>query len=57
VYKGVPMHRHDAADEKPKRRNPFWWLGRRVKKAREKAKAEETDEESEEEPESKSAAP
>jgi predicted PurR-regulated permease PerM len=57
VYKGVPMQRHDADDEKPKRRNPFWWLGRRVKEASEKAEAEETDEESEEEPESKSTAP
>ncbi len=34
-YKGVPMQRHDT-DEKPKRRNPFWWLGRRLKEARAK---------------------
>jgi predicted PurR-regulated permease PerM len=34
VYKGVPMDEPDHADEKPKRRNPFWWLGRRVKRAR-----------------------
>ncbi|KUI33648.1 hypothetical protein AU197_20235 [Mycobacterium sp. IS-1590] len=33
-YKGVPMRRPDSADEKPKRRNPFWWLGRRIKQAR-----------------------
>ncbi|RAV13893.1 AI-2E family transporter [Mycolicibacterium sp. GF69] len=32
-YKGVPMQRPDTTDEKPKRRNPFWWLGRRVKQA------------------------
>lgn len=32
-YKGVAMARHDS-DEKPKRRNPFWWLGRRLKEAR-----------------------
>jgi predicted PurR-regulated permease PerM len=34
VYKGVPMQQHDGADEKPKRRNPFWWLGRRLKEKR-----------------------
>ncbi|GAT08241.1 AI-2E family transporter [Mycolicibacterium novocastrense] len=33
-YKGVPMRRPDSADEKPKRRNPFWWLGRRLREAR-----------------------
>ena len=36
VYKGVPMDEPDEKDEKPKRRNPFWWLGRRVKQARAK---------------------
>jgi predicted PurR-regulated permease PerM len=36
VYKGVPLDQPEAADEKPKRRNPFWWLGRRVKRARAK---------------------
>ncbi|KUI47402.1 hypothetical protein AU198_23590 [Mycobacterium sp. GA-1199] len=40
-YKGVPMRRPDSADEKPKRRNPFWWLGRRIKEARGKSKAQE----------------
>jgi predicted PurR-regulated permease PerM len=37
VYKGVPMDEPDEKDEKPKRRNPFWWLGRRVKQARKKS--------------------
>lgn len=41
VYKGVPMQRQDADDEKPKKRNPFWWLGRRVKEARDEKAAEE----------------
>ncbi|MGV0604590.1 AI-2E family transporter [Mycolicibacterium sp. XJ1904] len=40
-YKGVPMRRPDSADEKPKRRNPFWWLGRRIKEARAKTQADE----------------
>ncbi|KUI14154.1 hypothetical protein AU193_09075 [Mycobacterium sp. GA-1285] len=39
-YKGVPMRRPDSADEKPKRRNPFWWLGRRIKEARARKQAE-----------------
>ncbi|OBF89544.1 AI-2E family transporter [Mycobacterium sp. 852002-51152_SCH6134967] len=39
-YKGVPMRRPDSADEKPKLRNPFWWLGRRIKKARAKTQAD-----------------
>ncbi|MCT7657240.1 AI-2E family transporter [Mycobacterium deserti] len=40
VYKGVPMEQADEADEKPKKRNPFWWLGRRLKEKRdEKANA------------------
>jgi predicted PurR-regulated permease PerM len=37
VYKGVPMDEPDHSDEKPKRRNPFWWLGRRVKRAQAKS--------------------
>lgn len=32
VYKDVPMQRPED-DEKPKRRNPFWWLGRRIREA------------------------
>lgn len=40
VYKGVPMDEPDEKDAKPKRRNPFWWLGRRVKQKREEAEAE-----------------
>ncbi|OBG16489.1 AI-2E family transporter [Mycolicibacterium celeriflavum] len=32
VYKGVPIQDREE-DEKPKRRNPFWWLGRRIKEA------------------------
>lgn len=45
VYKGVPLQRADADDEKPKRRNPFWWLGRRLKHARApKADSDEKDE-------------
>lgn len=39
-YKGVPMRRPDSDDEKPKRRNPLWWLGRRIREARGKSKAE-----------------
>lgn len=39
-YKGVPMRRPDSDDEKPKRRNPLWWLGRRISEARGKSKAE-----------------
>ena len=39
VYKNVPMDQPDAKSEKSKRRNPFGWLGRRVKRAREKAEA------------------
>lgn len=39
-YKGVPMRRPDSDDEKPKRRNPLWWLGRRIKEARGRSKAE-----------------
>jgi predicted PurR-regulated permease PerM len=33
VYKGVPMEDVGEEDEKPKRRNPFWWLGRRIRQA------------------------
>ena len=47
VYKGVPMDEPDEKDAKPKRRNPFWWLGRRVKQKREEAQSES---ESESEP-------
>ncbi|MEO3757772.1 AI-2E family transporter [Mycobacterium sp. B14F4] len=55
VYKGVPMQRHDAGDEKPKKRNPFWWLGRRIKEAREEKADKPQSEETEDEP--TSAAP
>jgi predicted PurR-regulated permease PerM len=34
VYKGVPLEDPDEADEKPKRRKPFWWLGRRIREMR-----------------------
>jgi predicted PurR-regulated permease PerM len=54
VYKGVPMDQPEEKDEKPKRRNPFWWLGRRVKKAREK---KETKTAEKEDPAAKSDAP
>jgi len=47
VYKGVPMDQPDEKDAKPKRRNPFWWLGRRIKQKREEAQSES---ESESEP-------
>jgi predicted PurR-regulated permease PerM len=40
VYKGVPMDQPDEKDAKPKRRNPFWWLGRRIKQKREEAQSE-----------------
>ena len=39
VYKGVPMDQPDEKDTKPKRRNPFWRLGRRIKRAHDKAEA------------------
>ena len=39
VYKGVPMDQPDEKDTKPKRRNPFWRLGRRLKRAQDKAEA------------------
>jgi predicted PurR-regulated permease PerM len=39
VYKGVPMDPPNEKDAKPKRRNPFWWLGRRIKRARDNAGA------------------
>jgi predicted PurR-regulated permease PerM len=39
VYKGVPMDPPDEKDTKPKRRNPFWRLGRRLKRAHDNAGA------------------
>lgn len=49
VYKGVPMDEPDEKDAKPKRRNPFWWLGRRIKQKREEAESEmDADEEKDE---------
>lgn len=39
VYKGVPMDRPDPKADKPKRRNPFGWLGRGITRARAKAGA------------------
>ncbi|MCV7282331.1 AI-2E family transporter [Mycolicibacterium flavescens] len=59
-YKGVPMQRYDEdeRDEKPKRRNPLWWLGRRIKEAREKDQPrQDADDTEDAEPEPKSAAP
>ena len=41
VYKGVPMDRLEPKDDKTKRRNPLGWLGRRIKRARDKDKATE----------------
>jgi hypothetical protein len=43
VYKGVPMDVPDEKDEKPKRRNPFWWLGRRVKEKTAQAPAKDAE--------------
>ena len=45
VYKGVPMDQPDEKATKPKRRNPFWRLGRRIKRAHDKteAKSEESE--------------
>jgi predicted PurR-regulated permease PerM len=37
VYKGVPMDQTDEKEAKPKRRNPLWRLGRRIKQKREQA--------------------
>ncbi|MDG5486142.1 AI-2E family transporter [Mycolicibacterium gadium] len=53
VYKGVPMDQPDEKDTKPKKRNPFWRLGRRIKQKREQAN-EEAQAESESESESES---
>ena len=39
VYKGVPMDPPDEKATKPKRRNPFSRLGRRIKRAHDKAEA------------------
>jgi predicted PurR-regulated permease PerM len=36
VFKGVPMDQPAETDDKSKRRNPFWWLGRRVRRAQQK---------------------
>jgi len=40
VYKGVPMDQPDEKDTKPKRRNPFWRLGRRLKRVQDKDDSE-----------------
>ncbi|BBZ20903.1 AI-2E family transporter [Mycolicibacterium gadium] len=57
VYKGVPMDQPDEKDTKPKKRNPVWRLGRRIKQKREQAKEEaETESESESEKDEKSPA-
>jgi predicted PurR-regulated permease PerM len=56
VYKGVPMDQPDEKDTKPKKRNPVWRLGRRIKQKREQAK-EEAQTESEGEPEKDEKAP
>ena len=40
VYKGVPMDQPDEKDTKPKRRNPFWRLGRRLKRVHDKDDSE-----------------
>lgn len=55
VFKGVPMQRHDAADEKPRKRNPLWWLGRRVKQARDEKAGKPESDASEEDPAAPSA--
>lgn len=38
VYKGVPMDQPDEKDTQPKKRNPLWRLGRRIRQKREEAK-------------------
>lgn len=40
VYKGVPMDQPDEKDTQPKKRNPLWRLGRRIKQKRDEAKEE-----------------
>jgi predicted PurR-regulated permease PerM len=56
VYKGVPMEEPDGdKDAKPKRRNPIWRLGRRIKEKREAAKSE--DEPKDAEPDAEETAP
>lgn len=52
VYKGVPMDQPDEKDTQPKKRNPLWRLGRRIKQKRDEVK-----EESEDEPERDEKAP
>ena len=39
VYKGVPMDQPDEKGTKPKRRNPFWRLGRRIKQTHDNTEA------------------
>ncbi len=56
VYKGVPMDEPDGKEAKPKRRNPFWQLGRRVKQKREEADSEPDTDTDEEKDEAKPAA-
>ncbi|MBY0288516.1 MAG: AI-2E family transporter [Mycobacteriaceae bacterium] len=54
VYKGVPMDQPDGKDTQPKKRNPLWRLGRRIKQKREQAKEEP---QSEDEPEKDEKSP
>lgn len=54
VYKGVPMDQPDEKDTQPKKRNPLWRLGRRVRQKREEAKEEA---QSEDEPEKDEKSP
>jgi predicted PurR-regulated permease PerM len=58
VYKGVPMEKLDEPEPKRKRRNPFWRMGRRLKRAHDKAetKSEQKEEEKADPPGAKSAA-
>jgi predicted PurR-regulated permease PerM len=56
VYKGVPMEKLDEPEPKRKRRNPFWRLGRRLKRAHDKAETKSEQKEEEKTDEAKSAA-
>lgn len=56
VYKGVPMDQPDEKDTQPKKRNPLWRLGRRIRQKREEAKEEAQSEDESERDETSPAA-
>lgn len=56
VYKGVPMDQPEEKDTKRKRRNPFWWLGRRIKQKQDEGEPESESEKDKTEPAATSGA-